>query len=177
MYEKLKRKNINPNLQSVMPSPQQQQQQQLPTSAPPPGSGPTRLYQANNYARPPRPPHSNAGPPDEDLMSRLGKASNITTGRSLFVPPQSPAAQSYHSRLRHDHHRPSRIPSPSIAPDNSLFSYRHHHPPRRESMDRTSPMASHQHEQQLLPYQHKHHRKGSPTSQYYHKFVDKSRHK
>lgn len=188
MYEKLKRKSINPQLQDAMPSPQQQQQQQPPPVLPhhlphhPPEPGTTRLYQTNTYARPPRSQHNHGGgPPDEDLMSRFGRASNITTGRSVFVPPPSPTAQSHHSR----HHRSTRIPSPSIAPDNSLFSYRHH-PPRRDSMDRENqmpPTASdfyHQRqpsEQQLQPYQHKHRRKSSPASHYYHKFVDTSRHK
>ncbi|GAN05390.1 E3 ubiquitin-protein ligase CCNB1IP1 [Mucor ambiguus] len=146
MYEKLKRKSINPNLQDAMPS---LQQQQPPPSTRPPaphgmphhslGAGSTRLYQTNNYARPLRPQYNNSGPTDDDLVSRLGRVSNITAGRSVFVPPHSPTAQSYHSRLRHEHHRPSRIPSPSIAPDNSLFSYRHH-PSRRDSLDCESQM-------------------------------------
>ncbi|KAL9538600.1 hypothetical protein MBANPS3_010807 [Mucor bainieri] len=201
MYEKLKRKTINPILQDAMPSPQQQPHQQPPPSAPAGmphqalGSGPFRLYHTNNYARPPRPPYSSGGQPDEDLMSRIGRASNITGGRSVFVPPQSPAAQSYHSRFRHDHHRPSRIPSPSIVPDNSMFSYRHH-PPRREGMEHESqmpptatatsdfyhqrppPPPQQQHEQQMFTYQqHTQRRNSSPASQYYHKFADKSRQK
>ncbi|CAO3630712.1 unnamed protein product [Mucor fragilis] len=182
MYEKLKRKTINPHLQNAMPSPPPQQQAPPVMPQHPPGLGTARLYQTNDYARQPRSQHTNGGPLDEDLMSRFGRASNITTGRSVFAPPQSPTAQSHHSR----HHRPSRIPSPSIAPDNSLFSYRHY-PPRRDSMDRENQMPPtaadfyrqrQPPEQQLQPYQHKHRRKdSSPASHYYHKFVDTSRHK
>ncbi|KAK4521661.1 uncharacterized protein ATC70_004193 [Mucor velutinosus] len=198
MYEKLKRKSINPNLQDAISSPRQQQPPPCVAPPAPPGMphrplgpGATHLYQTNSFARPSGPPYNNSGPTDEDLMSRLGRASNITAGRSVFVLPQSPAVQSHHSRLRHDHHRPSRIPSPLTAPDNSMLSYRHHLS-RRDSLDRESQMPPTatsaaefyhqrqpppQHEQQLLPYQHKHRRKGSPASQYYHKFVEKSRHK
>ncbi|CAO0793698.1 unnamed protein product [Mucor circinelloides] len=196
MYEKLKRKSINPNLQNPGTSPQQQQQQQPPPLLPTmphhqPGPGAIRSYPQSNYGRSTRSQYNNGGPADEDIMSRLGKASNITVGRSVFVPPQSPTSQSYHSRVRHGHHRPSRIPSPSTAPDNFLFSHRNY-PPRRDSMDRQSQMPPtattaeetvdffhqrQQHEQQLQPYQHKHRRMDSTASQYYHKFVDKSRHK
>ncbi|KAL7320114.1 hypothetical protein PS15m_000032 [Mucor circinelloides] len=196
MYEKLKRKSINPNLQNPGTSPQQQQQQQPPPLLPTmphhqPGSGAIRSYPQSNYGRSTRSQYNNGAPADEDIMSRLGKASNITVGRSVFVPPQSPTSQSYHSRVRHGHHRSSRIPSPSTAPDNFLFSHRNY-PPRRDSMDRQSQMPPtattaeetvdffhqrQQHEQQLQPYQHKHRRMDSTASQYYHKFVDKSRHK
>lgn len=194
MYEKLKRKTINSTLQDSFTS---------PSTPPPPSSLPVnhhiststsiRPYHTNSLVKSNRSPYYN-GLNEDDLVSRLGRASNVTGARSIFIPPQPPSTQqpqNPQNHYRHGYHRPTRIPSPSVA-ENSMFSFRHH-PVRRDSTDRRSqvpPTATtaaetvdflrHQqqpqmHDQKIKPYRHKTHHIETTKSQYYHKPIDNSR--
>jgi hypothetical protein len=200
MYEKLKRKAITPTLQDSFTSPST-----LPAPPPPPPpvdhhpSISIRPYYTNCLVKSNKPQYSN-GLNEDDLVSRLGRASNITGARSVFIPPQLPSPpppQNHHSHYRHSYHRPTRIPSPSAA-ENSMFSFRHH-PVRRDSTSHRSqvpPTATtaaetvdflrhqhqHQHQQQpqihdqqIQSYRHKNHRIETTKSRYYHKPIDNSR--
>ncbi|CEP12193.1 hypothetical protein [Parasitella parasitica] len=195
MYEKLKRKTINPTMQDAFtasPPPV--------TSIPPPTnqhhaiSAPIAPYLSNSSNKAIRLQRNN-GSGEDDLMSRIGRASNITGARSVFVPPQrpSPPVPSHHARNHHGYNKPTRIPSPSVAAGSSLFSYRHHHPRRdsnglRNQMPPTTITASEtigfvrhrqqqQHDQQQQSYRQEATQMEPTASHYYHKFVDSSRHK